>query len=298
MASKEDNPVGFLQELCQKHGYAFPQFEEVDDSGPDHEKMFTVKCKFQNVEALGKARTKKAAKSEAAKNMILVSLDKCSVETRKEDSNADSSEKTSPVGNKNPVSMLNEFSQKKGLRPPKFEVVSSVSGFVSTCSLEGNTTYGHGDNKKTAKTESANKMCILLKLRHEKDTLSIDKDDANLVVEVENQLNLAEYEEPHRQVSTRPALYGTPIPNGVKAVNQKLNTAPMQEFLQVHEEEGKDEGNVSNDQSIDIQLGELSLAHENESQESCEEKETYQGETRKPKTSEYLEKWNLGNKAS
>lgn len=200
MASKEDNPVGFLLELCQKHGYAFPQFEEVDDSGPDHEKMFTVKCKFQNVEALGKARTKKAAKSEAAKNMILVSLDKCSVETRKEDSIADSSEKTSPVGNKNPVSMLNEFSQKKGLRPPKFEVVSSVSGFVSTCSLEGNTTYGHGDNKKSAKTESANKMCILLKLRHEKDTLSIDKDDANLVVEVENQSNLAEYEEPDRYV--------------------------------------------------------------------------------------------------
>ncbi|XP_054280810.1 interferon-induced, double-stranded RNA-activated protein kinase-like [Macrosteles quadrilineatus] len=259
MATK-DNPVGFLQELCQKHGYAFPLYKEVDVTGPDHERSFTVKCTFQKFEAIGKARTKKEAKSNAAKNMILVSEQfLAETVTRKENKKLHSPENTSYVGTKNAVSVLNEFSQKLCLQPPKFEVVSGVHGFDCSCTFQEKTTYGHGYNKKSAKTESANKMCIVLKLKHEIDNSTEDEQE-------ENKSKLPEFVELQSPDSRRPALSGTSVPNGVKYVNQTLSAAPIQEFLQVYEEEGKDEGSVSNDQQLvetQRKLKELNLEREN-----------------------------------
>ena len=57
-----------LQELAQARGESRPTYHEVDASGPDHQKRFTVECRLDDaVLGVGEGRTKKQAEQRAAR---------------------------------------------------------------------------------------------------------------------------------------------------------------------------------------------------------------------------------------
>jgi ribonuclease III len=69
------NPKGHLQELLQSISPRSPSYELVSESGPEHDKMFLVKCVWEDlVLGEGSGRSKKqaetAAASDAMKNKI------------------------------------------------------------------------------------------------------------------------------------------------------------------------------------------------------------------------------------
>ncbi len=56
-----------LQEWCQRHFDALPQYRTVKESGPDHQKRFEVELLIDNrVQGVGSGSTKKAAEQAAA----------------------------------------------------------------------------------------------------------------------------------------------------------------------------------------------------------------------------------------
>ncbi|XP_077515112.1 protein Loquacious-like isoform X2 [Amblyomma americanum] len=73
-ASEEDgivgNPVGELQELCMKLRWRPPFYETVIEDGLPHERTFGISCLVNNLNEMGKGKSKRLAKRQAAKKMI------------------------------------------------------------------------------------------------------------------------------------------------------------------------------------------------------------------------------------
>lgn len=60
-----------LQENVQAQGKTTPEYEVIDEVGPDHDKIFTVIVKIENqVIAEGKGKSKQAAQQQAAANAL------------------------------------------------------------------------------------------------------------------------------------------------------------------------------------------------------------------------------------
>ncbi|MFA6309702.1 MAG: ribonuclease III [Clostridia bacterium] len=60
-----------LQESVQKNGETVIEYELIDEKGPDHNKLFTVRVKVnENVLGTGNGRTKKEAEMNAAKSAL------------------------------------------------------------------------------------------------------------------------------------------------------------------------------------------------------------------------------------
>lgn len=61
------DPKTTLQELVQARGWSLPVYNVVEESGPDHEKIFTVEVRIQgDLAGRGIGRTKKGAEQAAA----------------------------------------------------------------------------------------------------------------------------------------------------------------------------------------------------------------------------------------
>jgi Na+(H+)/acetate symporter ActP len=59
-----------LQERLQTCGQPVPQYRVVSESGPDHDKTFTVEITLQGLNAIGTGRNKKAAEQQAAREAL------------------------------------------------------------------------------------------------------------------------------------------------------------------------------------------------------------------------------------
>ncbi len=59
-----------LQELVQTSLKVIPHYKVFNESGPDHDKTFTVQLKVQDVMTKGIGKSKKAAEQDAAKNYL------------------------------------------------------------------------------------------------------------------------------------------------------------------------------------------------------------------------------------
>jgi len=59
-----------LQELAQGKGLQLPEYNVVDEVGPDHDKRFVVEVKIGNQHARGEGSSKKEAQQEAAKHAL------------------------------------------------------------------------------------------------------------------------------------------------------------------------------------------------------------------------------------
>jgi ribonuclease III len=64
-----------LQELVQTTHRSIPSYHIIDETGPDHDKMFKVQLKIQNIITEGTGKSKKLAQQAAAKKALEI-LDK------------------------------------------------------------------------------------------------------------------------------------------------------------------------------------------------------------------------------
>ncbi|CAN7997685.1 unnamed protein product, partial [Ixodes pacificus] len=64
------NPVGALQELCMKLRWRPPFYETVIEEGLPHERTFGISCLVNNLSEMGKGKSKRLAKRQAAYKMI------------------------------------------------------------------------------------------------------------------------------------------------------------------------------------------------------------------------------------
>ncbi|XP_068988366.1 protein Loquacious-like [Bombus flavifrons] len=64
------NAVGALQDLCIENNLQEPKYNQINEVGPPHAKIFSIQCTVATFKEIGIARTKKQAKQEAAKRML------------------------------------------------------------------------------------------------------------------------------------------------------------------------------------------------------------------------------------
>lgn len=76
MKGLEENPVGELQELCTKMRWVFPSYTVCCENGQPHERTFVIAVRLYNVRDKGEAKSKKAAKREAARNLLFQLLER------------------------------------------------------------------------------------------------------------------------------------------------------------------------------------------------------------------------------
>jgi ribonuclease-3 len=59
-----------LQELAQGKGLQLPEYNVIDEVGPDHDKRFVVEVKVGSLSARGEGSSKKEAQQEAARHAL------------------------------------------------------------------------------------------------------------------------------------------------------------------------------------------------------------------------------------
>lgn len=66
-----ENPIGLLQQYAQKNGLDIPVYEIIQETGPDHDKEFTIQVKINGkIYGQGKGKNTKDAKKQAAINAL------------------------------------------------------------------------------------------------------------------------------------------------------------------------------------------------------------------------------------
>lgn len=60
------NPKGTLQEYAQKEGFGIPDYAVIEESGPDHDRRFTVEVTVSTFGFRGKGRSRREAEKAAA----------------------------------------------------------------------------------------------------------------------------------------------------------------------------------------------------------------------------------------
>ncbi len=64
------NPKGTLQEYAQKNGFPIPEYQVVDQSGPDHARQFTVEVTVNHFAYRGEGAGRRVAEKNAAEKAI------------------------------------------------------------------------------------------------------------------------------------------------------------------------------------------------------------------------------------
>ncbi|KAK3587847.1 hypothetical protein CHS0354_019717 [Potamilus streckersoni] len=155
-------PISFLQELCTKRGIT-PQYDLVANEGAVHEPTFIMRVTVGDIIASGKGSSKKKAKHMAAQSALNQIL---GMPNGQQEAAGDASAETPVVpedGAGNPVGELQEFTQKKLMKPPIYEFTNEqgpphAKEFVCTVKLGKLAEKGTGRSKKTAKRNAANNM--------------------------------------------------------------------------------------------------------------------------------------------
>ncbi|XP_059157087.1 RISC-loading complex subunit tarbp2-like [Physella acuta] len=157
-------PISYLQEYATKHAIT-PQYDLIANEGAVHEPTFIMRVTVgENAVATGKGSSKKKAKHAAAQNALNILLGvtpNVQVEVKEEVEVVDEE-----VGN--PIGELQEFTQKKLLKPPIYEFITEqgpphAKEFICNIKLGKFTDKGTGRSKKTAKRTAAANMLAQLK---------------------------------------------------------------------------------------------------------------------------------------
>jgi len=173
-------PISFLQEYATKNAVT-PQYDLIANEGAVHEPTFIMRVSVgDRAVATGKGSSKKKAKHTAAQNAlnILMGVTNGQEEVKEEEGTngtpADKSNSDNEPGN--PIGELQEFTQKKLLKPPVYEFVTEqgpphAREFICNIKLGKFAERGTGRSKKTAKRTAAAKMLEQLKaLSSDKET--------------------------------------------------------------------------------------------------------------------------------
>lgn len=173
-------PISFLQEYATKNAIT-PQYDLIANEGAVHEPTFIMRVSVgDRAVANGKGSSKKKAKHAAAQNAlnILMGVSNGKEEVKEEtENNVTSTEKSNKDDEPgNPIGELQEFTQKKLLKPPVYEFVTEqgpphAREFICNIKLGKFSDRGTGRSKKTAKRTAAAKMLEQLRaLSRDKDT--------------------------------------------------------------------------------------------------------------------------------
>ncbi|PVD29467.1 hypothetical protein C0Q70_08718 [Pomacea canaliculata] len=152
-------PISYLQEYCTKRGLT-PQYDLIANEGAVHEPTFLMRVTVGDVVATGKGSSKKKAKHCAAQSALnqLIGVQNGQ---NSEENGVDAGNGDEGVGN--PIGELQEFTQKKLMKPPIYEF-SNEQGpphareFVCTIKLGKYVEKGTGRSKKAAKRTAAAQM--------------------------------------------------------------------------------------------------------------------------------------------
>ncbi|XP_005098097.1 RISC-loading complex subunit tarbp2 [Aplysia californica] len=159
-------PISFLQEYATKNAIT-PQYDLIANEGAVHEPTFIMRVSVgDRAVANGKGSSKKKAKHAAAQSAlnILMGVSNGQEEAVKDEPNtpaAPAQSKDDEVGN--PIGELQEFTQKKLLKPPIYEFVTEqgpphAREFICNIKLGKFVDKGTGRSKKTAKRTAAARM--------------------------------------------------------------------------------------------------------------------------------------------
>ncbi|CAG5118351.1 unnamed protein product [Candidula unifasciata] len=172
-------PISYLQEYATKHAIT-PQYDLIANEGAVHEPTFIMRVTIgDKAVATGKGSSKKKAKHAAAQNALNILMG-VTVNGKEEETEepevtvTPGQTKEEDVGN--PIGELQEFTQKKLLKPPVYEFVPEqgpphAREFICNIKLGKFTDKGTGRSKKTAKRVAAANMLAQLKaLSQDKET--------------------------------------------------------------------------------------------------------------------------------
>lgn len=70
------NPKGTLQEYAQKEGFGIPGYEVIEESGPDHDRRFTVEVTVSTFGFRGEGRSRREAEKAAAEKAVRSMVEK------------------------------------------------------------------------------------------------------------------------------------------------------------------------------------------------------------------------------
>ncbi|XP_062574436.1 RISC-loading complex subunit tarbp2-like [Saccostrea cucullata] len=247
-------PISFLQEISTKRGIT-PQYDLLANEGAVHEPVFIMRVTVGDVIATGKGTSKKKAKHGAA----LAALQQILGLGEGQPTEQVPSEPGQPSGNMvdvddagNPVGELQEFTQKKLIKPPVYEFGSEQGPphnreFVCTVKLGKFTEKGTGRSKKTAKRAAASAMLVHIK------NITQDGDDNTKIEDSEEEdeipLNASELRASYTALKEGKTKVPIPSPqqnkeiqqfyqkikNNNKIKNSKL-TAPASNYCQMLQE--------------------------------------------------------------
>jgi len=134
-------------------------FETISDTGPNHKKLFIIRCTVGDIVAQGSGQAKKKAKHEAAR----VALNKLRESQLYVDYVNQWTTTAALAPHNNPVGHLQEVIAKKGLQRPEFEVTSSEGPphqrtFETKVTVGNLLCTGKGRSKKESKRKAAEAM--------------------------------------------------------------------------------------------------------------------------------------------
>ncbi|XP_021375211.1 RISC-loading complex subunit tarbp2-like [Mizuhopecten yessoensis] len=181
-------PISFLQELCTKRGIT-PQYDLLANEGAVHEPVFIMRVTVGDIIATGKGTSKKKAKHAAAQsalNQILCMPN--GVEIKPEGSAPEATQQSQPdseeLGAGNPVGELQEFTQKRLIKPPVYEFTTEqgpphAREFVCVVKLGKFTEKATGRSKKSGKRAAAATMLMHIKnlMQDGEKTTNIEESD-------------------------------------------------------------------------------------------------------------------------
>ncbi|XP_041365715.1 RISC-loading complex subunit tarbp2-like [Gigantopelta aegis] len=153
-------PISYLQELSTKRGIT-PQYDLIANEGAVHEPTFLMRVTVGDVSATGKGSSKKKAKHAAAQTALNQILGVSNGEVKQETTEPTESGENGLPGN--PIGELQEFTQKKLMKPPIYEFTNEqgpphAKEFICNVKLGKFHERGTGRSKKTAKRNAASNM--------------------------------------------------------------------------------------------------------------------------------------------
>ncbi|XP_076460888.1 RISC-loading complex subunit tarbp2-like [Babylonia areolata] len=153
-------PISYLQEYCTER-HLTPEYELLSNEGAVHEPTFVMRVKVADTTADGKSTSKKKAKHSAARAALAILFGMQNGMLENEGSGETTPKEEKGVGN--PVGELQEFTQKKVIRPPIYSFENDQRPphertFFCTVKLGKMVEKGEGRSKRTAKRAAAAAM--------------------------------------------------------------------------------------------------------------------------------------------
>jgi len=165
MTSTYSNPVGRLQEHSQARSEGCPVYQLLETQGPSHCPTFTIQVHYLGCTATATGNSKKAAKSEAARNMLNIINGE---QGERGEETAEGGEARSeanvappPLASINTVGELQELCLVLGMGQPVYEDIGMEGPdhlriFTVSCKLGSREGVAKGNTKKEAKKKAAN----------------------------------------------------------------------------------------------------------------------------------------------